>query len=108
MIEREHVCPYDVESSYYRQVFEARYGQTNAEVIPRFWKQPFTTVVDPSARCLSNYESSKTNTLKEKTKEGQHTVLKSNKSLVAIGPEGRLAKMRSMYGEIPLSPAHLM
>jgi asparagine synthase (glutamine-hydrolysing) len=65
VIEREHVCPYDVESSYYRQVFEARYGQTHAEVIPRFWKQPFTTVVDPSARCLSNYESSKTNTLKE-------------------------------------------
>ena len=57
MIERKHVCPYDIESSYYRQVFEARYGQTHAEVIPRFWKQPFTTVVDPSARCLSNYES---------------------------------------------------
>lgn len=50
-----HVAPYDAESAYYRTLFENTYaGQ--AEVIPYFWRQPFTDVVDPSARCLANYE----------------------------------------------------
>ena len=56
VIDRTHVSPYDVESSFYRQVFDERCGGAHASVIPRFWKQPFTDVVDPSARCLANYE----------------------------------------------------
>ena len=57
VVDRTHVSPYDVESSFYRQVFDERCGGAHASVIPRFWKQPFTDVVDPSARCLDNYDA---------------------------------------------------
>ena len=60
VVDRAHAPPYDVESSYYRRLFEERCGGAHAAVIPRFWKQPFTDVVDPSARCLANYDTTTT------------------------------------------------
>ena len=54
-LERGHASPYDMESSYYREIFEGLY--TSVESIPYLWKQPFSSVADPSARCLGNYES---------------------------------------------------
>lgn len=54
-IKRAHMSPYDIKSSYYRQIFEKQCGRDNTSVIPKFWKQPFANVVDPSARCLLNY-----------------------------------------------------
>jgi asparagine synthase (glutamine-hydrolysing) len=50
---REHMPPYDAESAYYRALYEASYASVRC--IPYFWKQPFTTVSDPSARTLTNY-----------------------------------------------------
>lgn len=53
LLTREHMCPYDAESSYYRAIYESSYS--SVKCIPYFWKQPFTTEIDPSARKLSNY-----------------------------------------------------
>jgi asparagine synthase (glutamine-hydrolysing) len=53
VLQREHMCPYDAESSYYRTIFETAYASVRS--IPYFWKHPFTSEVDPSARKLSNY-----------------------------------------------------
>jgi len=50
---REHMPPYDIESSYYRHEFEHHYA--SVKCIPYFWKHPFTTEIDPSARKLVNY-----------------------------------------------------
>ena len=50
---RTHMPPYDAESSHYRELFDGLYG--GAECIPYFWKHPFTTERDPSARRLANY-----------------------------------------------------
>jgi asparagine synthase (glutamine-hydrolysing) len=47
-----HNTPYDKESYYYRKVFEKLYpGRENA--IPYFWRQPFCSELDPSARLLN-------------------------------------------------------
>ena len=46
--------PYDKESLYYRLVFD-RFFPNREKTIPYFWKHPFTTEIDPSARKLSNY-----------------------------------------------------
>lgn len=59
MATREHATPYDLESTLYREIFESMYGSVKA--IPYLWKQPFSTEIDPSARCLENYEESKVN-----------------------------------------------
>ena len=56
-IQRDHASPYDLESSYYRHVFETMYGAERSAVIPYLWKQPFTTANEPSARSLKNYVS---------------------------------------------------
>ena len=53
VVERQHASPYDVESSYYREIYEGMYS--SVKNIPYLWKQPFSQVLDPSARCLDNY-----------------------------------------------------
>lgn len=52
----DHAPPYDNESAYYRQLFDATFSTPTC--IPYFWKQPFCDSQDPSARCLSNYATS--------------------------------------------------
>lgn len=56
---RQHASPYDMESTYYRTIYESLYSSVHN--IPYLWKQPFSTVDDPSARCLDNYESTPNN-----------------------------------------------
>jgi asparagine synthase (glutamine-hydrolysing) len=51
-----HCPPYDKESLYYREIFEKHYPG-RAELIPYFWRHPFTTQLDPSARCLDFYKA---------------------------------------------------
>ena len=46
-------APYDKESLYYRMIYEKYYG--NHKLVPYFWRHPFTTIVDPSARLLDCY-----------------------------------------------------
>jgi asparagine synthase (glutamine-hydrolysing) len=46
--------PYDKESLYYREIFE-KYYPNKADLIPYFWRHPFSTQQDPSARLLANY-----------------------------------------------------
>lgn len=46
--------PYDKESLYYRLIFN-KYYKGREKSIPYFWKHPFTTEIDPSARKLQNY-----------------------------------------------------
>jgi asparagine synthase (glutamine-hydrolysing) len=43
--------PYDKESLHYRLIFDKFYPN-RAKTIPYFWKQPFSTELDPSARKL--------------------------------------------------------
>ena len=49
-----HNKPYDKESLYYREIFEKHYPN-QAHTIPYYWKQPFSTNLDPSARLLDTY-----------------------------------------------------
>lgn len=51
--QRSHASPYDAESTYYREIYESMYS--SVKNIPYLWKQPFSNVADPSARCLANY-----------------------------------------------------
>jgi asparagine synthase (glutamine-hydrolysing) len=46
--------PYDKESLYYREIFE-KYYPNMEETIPYFWRHPFSTQKDPSARLLESY-----------------------------------------------------
>lgn len=46
--------PYDKESLYYREIFEKFYPNMS-HLIPYFWRHPFTTQLDPSARLLTSY-----------------------------------------------------
>jgi asparagine synthase (glutamine-hydrolysing) len=48
-----HNQPYDKESLHYREIFE-EYYPNRGEIIPYFWKQPFSTEQDPSARELKD------------------------------------------------------
>jgi asparagine synthase (glutamine-hydrolysing) len=50
----KHNPPYDKESLYYRNIFESYYPD-QANIIPYFWKHPFCTEKDPSARLLDVY-----------------------------------------------------
>ncbi len=50
----EYNQPYDKESLYYREIFE-KYYPNQSHLIPYFWRHPFSTQLDPSARLLSNY-----------------------------------------------------
>ena len=54
-----HNTPYDKESYYYRKIFEQYYPDRSG-VIPYFWRQPFCTELDPSARLLVNRKMAKT------------------------------------------------
>jgi len=47
-----HNAPYDKESYYYRKVYERLYPGRET-LIPYFWRQPFCSELDPSARLLS-------------------------------------------------------
>lgn len=47
-----HNTPYDKESYYYRKVYERLYPGRET-LIPYFWRQPFCSELDPSARLLS-------------------------------------------------------
>jgi len=47
-----HNMPDSKESLYYREIYEKHYPDT-AHTIPYFWKQPFTSNVDPSAWSLA-------------------------------------------------------
>lgn len=47
--------PYTKESYYYRKRFHEFFGD-NAQVIPYFWLQPFSTSTDPSARTLEIFK----------------------------------------------------
>jgi asparagine synthase (glutamine-hydrolysing) len=46
--------PYDKESLFYREIFE-KYYPNKADLIPYFWRHPFSTQLDPSARLLASY-----------------------------------------------------
>jgi asparagine synthase (glutamine-hydrolysing) len=50
----EHMRPYDKESLYYREIFE-KYYPNKGKMIPYYWRHPFSTQVDPSARLLEHY-----------------------------------------------------
>lgn len=50
--------PYDKESLFYREIFE-EYYPNKAETVPYYWKHPFTTEIDPSARLLKCYTDDK-------------------------------------------------
>jgi len=51
----EHLKPYDKESLYYRELFEKHYPGRE-KLIPYFWRHPFCTQLDPSARLLDVYK----------------------------------------------------
>jgi len=46
--------PYDKESLYYRELFELYYPN-KGNIIPYYWKHPFSNIQDPSARELNCY-----------------------------------------------------
>ncbi len=46
--------PYDKESLFYREIFE-KYYPNKANLIPYFWRHPFSTQLYPSARLLESY-----------------------------------------------------
>ncbi len=48
------VEPYDKESLYYREIFE-RFYPGRGEMIPYYWRHPFSKELDPSARLLDVY-----------------------------------------------------
>jgi len=50
-----YMTPYDKESLYYRDIFE-KYYPGRSKMIPYYWRHPFTTQLDPSARCLDFYK----------------------------------------------------
>jgi len=50
-----HNPPYDKESYYYRKIFE-EYYPGRSEVIPYYWRHPFCSDLDPSARLLNFYK----------------------------------------------------
>jgi asparagine synthase (glutamine-hydrolysing) len=47
--------PYDRESFYYRMLFE-KYYKNHGNVIPYYWRHPFSKNLDPSARLLDYYK----------------------------------------------------
>ena len=46
--------PYDKESLFYREIFE-KYYPNKADLIPYFWRHPFSTQLDPSSLLLESY-----------------------------------------------------
>lgn len=54
ILQYSHNRPYDKESLYYRSIFEI-YFKNKGDIIPYFWKHPFSNIQDPSARELDFY-----------------------------------------------------
>ena len=52
----EDTLPYDKESFYYRKVFENFFPDKSDNAIPYYWRHPFCSNVDPSARLLEFYK----------------------------------------------------
>jgi asparagine synthase (glutamine-hydrolysing) len=50
----EKRTPYDKESLYYREIFD-KYYKNKDNTIPYYWRHPFSTILDPSARLLNTY-----------------------------------------------------
>ena len=50
-----HNLPYDKESMFYRVIFNKYYGYDNDDTVPYYWRHPFSTIKDPSARLLDTY-----------------------------------------------------
>lgn len=48
--------PYDKESYYYRKVFENFFPEKSDNAIPYYWRHPFCSNLDPSARLLEFYK----------------------------------------------------
>jgi hypothetical protein len=48
--------PYDKESYYYRKVFENFFPDNSDNAIPYYWRHPFCSNLDPSARLLEFYK----------------------------------------------------
>jgi asparagine synthase (glutamine-hydrolysing) len=48
--------PYDKESYYYRKVFENFFPDKSDNAIPYYWRHPFCSNLDPSARLLEFYK----------------------------------------------------
>ena len=46
--------PYDKESLFYREIFD-KYYHGKDDTIPYYWRHPFSTILDPSARLLDTY-----------------------------------------------------
>ena len=61
-----HNKPYDKESLYYREIFE-KYYPNKSNTIPYYWKHPFTTEQDPSARLLACYTDNKKEIVEEES-----------------------------------------
>ncbi len=51
----EHCRPYDKESLFYREIFEV-FFPGHGNMIPYYWRHPFNTSLDPSARLLDCYK----------------------------------------------------
>jgi asparagine synthase (glutamine-hydrolysing) len=52
----ENNLPYDKESFYYRKIFENFFHEKSDNAIPYYWRHPFCSNVDPSARLLEFYK----------------------------------------------------
>ena len=52
----ENNLPYDKESFYYRRIFENFFPEKSDNAIPYFWRHPFCSNIDPSARLLECYK----------------------------------------------------
>ena len=61
-----HNKPYDKEALYYRQVFDSFFPYKEY-VIPYYWKQPFSTSLDPSAWSLDTSTSSSSSSTNNET-----------------------------------------
>jgi asparagine synthase (glutamine-hydrolysing) len=55
-IQNENNLPYDKESFYYRKIFENFFPEKSDNAIPYYWRHPFCSNVDPSARLLEFYK----------------------------------------------------
>ena len=55
-IQNENNLPYDKESFYYRTIFENFFPEKSDNAIPYYWRHPFCSNVDPSARLLDCYK----------------------------------------------------
>lgn len=55
-IQNESNLPYDKESFYYRKIFENFFPEKSDNAIPYYWRHPFCSNIDPSARLLEFYK----------------------------------------------------